>query len=89
MTVVMELDHRRDAADAATFNVGGRSRFGSWEYGAMMDVSEQTGIADSWIIQLQPHTWLEDRFRNVAGPHTILPNERQGSQAILVTGLPR
>lgn len=89
MRVVMELDHRRDAADAATFNVGARSRFGSWEYGAMIDVSKETGIADAFVIQLQPHTWLEERFRNVAGPHTVLPNERQGSQAILVTGLPR
>ena len=89
MRVVMELDHRRDAADAAPFNVGARSRFGSWEYGAMIDVSKETGIADAFVIQLQPHTWLEERFRNVAGPHTVLPNERQGSQAILVTGLPR
>ena len=85
MRVVMELDHRRSGDPI----LGGNSRFGSWEYGAMIDVSKETGIADAFIIQLQPHTWLEDRFRNVAGPHTALPNERQGSQAILVTGLPR
>ena len=89
MRVVMELDHRRTAADAAKYNVGGPSRFGSWEYGAMLDASRELGIPDAFVIAVQPHTWLDERFRNVAGPHTALPNERQGSQLIVVTGLPR
>lgn len=87
--VVVELDHRRTAPDAAKYNVGGESRFGSWEYGAMIDASRELGIPDAFVIAVQPHTWLDDRFRNVAGPHTALPNERQGSQLLVVTGLPR
>jgi hypothetical protein len=87
--VVMELDHRRTAPDAAKYNVGGDSRFGSWEYGAMIDASRELGIPDAFVIAIQPHTWLDERFRNVAGPHTALPNERQGSQLLVVTGLPR
>ncbi len=90
LRVVMELDHRRTAVDAAKYNVGSAAaRFGSWEYGAMIDVSNEVGIRDAFALMIQPHTWLDDRFRNVAGPHTALPNERQGSQVLLVTGLPR
>jgi hypothetical protein len=90
LQVVMELDHRRTATDATKWNVGtGLSRNGSWEYGAMVDVSNETGIRDAFLIALQPHTWLDDRFLRVAGPHPVLPNERQGSSLILVTGLPR
>jgi hypothetical protein len=87
--VVMELDHRRTAADAAKFNAGTTvSRFGAWEYGAMVDLKPVTG-ADAFLLAIQPHTWLDDRFLNVAGPHTRLPGERQGSQLVVVTGLPR
>ena len=92
LRVVMELDHRREAGDAATFNVGGASRFGTWEYGAMLDASKETGIKDAFIIMLQPHTWLDNRLLRVAGVHPntqLNANERQASQAILVTGLPR
>ncbi len=85
---VMELDHRREAADAAKYNVGGASRFGSWEFGAMIDVSDQIGVRDAFIIAIQPHTWRGDRYRAVDGG-TLRPNENQASQLIVVTGLPR
>jgi hypothetical protein len=94
LQVVMELDHRRTAADAAKYNRNTStgepqtSRFGSWEYGAMLDMRPTTGV-DAFLIAVQPHTWVDARFRNVAGPHTALPNEWQGSQLIVVTGLPR
>lgn len=90
--VVMELDHRRDVpVDAAKYLSGG-SRLGSWEYGAMIDVSKDTGLRDAFLISIQPHSWREARFLRIAGthPNTTLNNtENQGSQMILVTGLPR
>ncbi len=85
---VIELDHRRTAADAAKYNVGGQSRFGSWEYGAMIDVSEQVGINDTFVICVQPHTWTGDKYKGVDGG-TKRPNEQQASQLIMVKGLPR
>lgn len=92
MKVVMELDHRRTvAADAATYR-SATSTFGSWEYGAMTDVSTETGIRDAFLIQIQPHTWREPRFLRIAGTHpnpSLNTSENQGSQTILVTGLPR
>ncbi|MGH7718726.1 MAG: hypothetical protein ACREON_07780 [Gemmatimonadaceae bacterium] len=85
LRVVMELDHRRSEAK---YNVGGASTFGSWEYGAMLDISEQTGIAGSFLLAIQPHTWRDARFKGVDGG-TIRPNEDQGSQVLVVTGLER
>ncbi|MCU0635605.1 MAG: PhoX family protein [Gemmatimonadaceae bacterium] len=100
LRVAMELDHRRTAADANRFNVGRSgsgpsavysprtSTFGSWEYGAMIDVSTEIGIPDAFIISIQPHTWIGRRYQNADGG-TLRPNEDQASQMILVTGLPR
>jgi hypothetical protein len=81
------VDPRRTAADAATYNVGGLSKFGQWEFGAMIDVSETIGIPNSFVISLQPHTWIGDKYKNADGG-TLRPNENQASQMILVTGVP-
>ncbi len=98
--VVMELDHRRDTPEQDRFNIGRsgsgptavysprRSTFGSWEYGAMIDVSSQIGVPDAFIIALQPHSWIGRRYQNADGG-TLRPNEDQASMMILVTGLPR
>jgi hypothetical protein len=98
--VAMELDHRREGADRDRFNVTRSgsgptavysprvSTFGSWEYGAMIDVSTEIGIPDSFIIALQPHTWIGRRYQNADGG-TLRPTEDQASMMILVTGIPR
>lgn len=85
---VIELDHRRMATDAALYNVGGSSRFGSWEYGAMIDISSTIGIPNTFMICVQPHTWTGDKYKGVDGG-TLRPNENQASQLIIVKGLPR
>ncbi|MBO0939527.1 hypothetical protein J2I47_23460 [Fibrella sp. HMF5335] len=89
------LDHRRTATDAAKYNVGGLSKFGTWEYGAMIDVSETIGIPDAFIISLQPHTWIGDQYLGPDGgklrsvKSTSDVSNQQASQLILVRGLPR
>ena len=101
---VVVLDHRRNEADADKYNgaaaisgypapVAGKSGFGSWEYGAMIDVSETIGIPNTFIVSLQPHTWIDTKYQGVDGG--VLRNvstdvtARQASQLILVKGLPR
>ncbi|MCU0421058.1 MAG: hypothetical protein MUC38_15530 [Cyclobacteriaceae bacterium] len=95
---VLVTDHRRDQADAAKYNVGpfggypqpvaDRSGYGTWEYGAMIDISKEIGIEDTYAICIQPHTWLSDDFKGVDGG-TLRPNERQGSQVVIIKGLPK
>ena len=61
---------------------------GSWEYGALIDVSETIGIPDTFMLSIQSHSWKTDAFKGVDGG-TIRPNENQGSQVILIKGLAR
>jgi hypothetical protein len=88
LKVAVELDHRRTAADAAKYNVGGASALGSWEYGALIDVSEQLGIDDTFLLSIQPHSWNGDRYKNVDGGNGR-PNENQASQIVVIKGLAR
>ncbi len=88
LKVVMELDHRRDDPK---YNVGGPGRLGSWEYGAMLDVSDLLSASakgGTFLIAIQPHTWRGEQYRNPDGG-VLRPNENQASQMIVVTGLPR
>jgi hypothetical protein len=88
LKVAFELDHRRDAEDAAKYNVGGTSSYGDWEYGAMVDISDLTGIPGTFSINIQPHTWTGEAYKNPDGG-SIRPDEDQASQMIIVKGLPR
>jgi hypothetical protein len=88
LKVVVELDHRRTAADAAKYNVGGMSKFGDWEYGALIDVSDQLGIDDTFMLSVQPHSWTGDKYLSPDGG-TNRPKENQASQILVLKGLPR
>jgi hypothetical protein len=88
LKVVLELDHRRTATDAAKYNVGGTSNFGDWEFGALIDVSDQLGTADTFLLSVQPHTWTGDKYKGVDGGNGR-PNENQASQIVLIKGLAR
>ena len=100
---VIELDHRRTQTDGARYNIrrtgtgatatyapiaNNASAFGSWEYGAMEDVSELLGQPNTFLVAIQPHTWIGARYRGVDGG-TLRPNEDQASQLVLIKGLPR
>lgn len=85
---VMELDHRRTATDAAKYNVGGTSVKGSWEYGALIDISDEVGLPNTFSLCIQPHTWTDNRFRGIDGG-SKRTSEAQGSEVLIVKGLPR
>ena len=84
-SIVMELDHKRGDAK---YNTAGPSTFGSWEFGAMVDISDVVDIDDTFLIAIQPHTWNGAKYRGVDGG-TLRANEQQASQMIVVKGLPR
>lgn len=91
LNVVTELDHQRTAVDADRYNVGGTSRFGSWEYGSVTDVTDLLGSPNggtTLMVAIQPHTWTGAKYRAPDGGATRA-NEQQASQMILLTGLPR
>jgi hypothetical protein len=93
LKVVVELDHRRTAADAAKYNVVSSrvpnpSEKGVWEYGALIDVSEQLGIDDTFLLSVQPHSWSGEKYKGKDGG-SGRPKEDQASQIVLIKGLAR
>jgi secreted PhoX family phosphatase len=85
---VFELDHRRTAPDAAKYNVGGLSAKGSWEYGALIDISDVVHVPNTFTLCIQPHSWTDSRFAGVDGGSKRV-NEKQGSQVVIIQGLPK
>ncbi|MDJ1484310.1 hypothetical protein QNI16_27685 [Cytophagaceae bacterium YF14B1] len=91
---VLELDHHRTAADKEKYNRANdgvtyaESTYGSWEFGALVDASDLLGIQDAFILCVQPHTWKGERYKN-PDKGTKTPSEMQGSEILVVKGLPR
>jgi len=77
----------------------GRLGIGEWEYGAMLDVSNETGRPGTFLVCVQSHTWRQGGanpgrdFRNpdrgtlpaAAGP----TNLGEGSYVLVLTNVPR
>ena len=91
---VLELDHRRTAADKEKYNQNtaatsySESTKGSWEYGALIDVSDMVGYADTFVLSVQPHTWRGVKYKGSDGGTKRL-DENQASQLVVIKGLPR
>lgn len=83
---VFELDHFRDNADAVA--IYGDAAKGGWEYGAMLDVSDILGIPNTFTLNIQVHSWKSDAFKGVDGG-SLATNFNEGSQIVVVSGLPR
>jgi hypothetical protein len=80
---IFEVDHRRTDA-----KFGGQSPTGSWENSGMIDISDQLGMPGTFLIGVQAHSWHNARFRGVDGG-ALRTTEDQGSQLLVLTGLPR
>ena len=86
LKVVFEIDHKRN--DSNNKYMGTNSAKGSWEYGGLIDISYETGVENLFMLCVQPHTWRKDAFLNPDGG-SIRVKENQGSQIVLIKGLPR
>ncbi|AII53585.1 hypothetical protein [Hymenobacter sp. APR13] len=90
---VLELDHRRTEADKDKYNVTGTaytpaaSTKGSWEYGALMDVSDVLGQPNTFALCIQPHSWRAQKYKD-GGAKPNNGND-QASQVVILSGLPR
>jgi hypothetical protein len=83
LKVVLELDHRRTDP-----KYGATATKGNWEYGALVDISDVIGIPNTFTLSVQPHTWLSDSFKGKDGG-VAKKDEKQGSQILVLKGLPR
>ncbi|WP_348812574.1 hypothetical protein [Flavobacterium maritimum] len=79
----MTMNHKRtDATWNATYNQTGETRFGSWEYGAMEDISEIIGVPNTFILNVHPHTWQKDAFLNADG--SGVNTNKEGGQTVII-----
>ncbi|RRB17566.1 hypothetical protein [Larkinella knui] len=95
----LEMNHRRsDAEFQKKFNLIGHQGISTWEYGAMTDISEVVGISNTFLINLQPHTWRDTKFVNADGSSitkdvniydNAIGNMGEGGQIVLVRGVPK
>lgn len=85
----INMKHNRgDAAWQTAYNQSGHlQKFGSWEFGAMEDISDIIGIPGTFAVNIHSHTWQNDKFKNAdkAGVNT----NKEGGQIVIIKGVQR
>jgi hypothetical protein len=88
---VLELVVRQDLDPSGSTGFSG-------EFGALEDISDKIGVPNTFLLNLQPHYWESDDFKNVDGHDmetnaTAIANgareDDQGGQIVILRGLPR
>ena len=89
LTPAFETNLFRDNAELSDYFGSTDARYGAWEYGSMLDITEELGQSEpTFLLCIQSHTWQRDEFKGVDGG-SIRPDENQGSQIVVVRGLDR
>ncbi len=79
---VLELVVRQDLAENGSTGISG-------EFGSLIDISDKVGIANTFILAVQPHYWTNESFKNLDGHHHAINENNESSQIVLLKGLPR
>jgi hypothetical protein len=69
--------------NGTSFNI-----LGDWETSGLIDISDVIGIPNTFTVSVQSHSWLNDRFKNPDGG-SKRPDEKEGSQIVVIKGLQR
>ncbi|CCH54805.1 hypothetical protein BN8_04011 [Fibrisoma limi BUZ 3] len=96
---VLEMNHRRaESTFNAKYNSTNVPNLGSWEYGAMLDISDIIGVPNTFLVNLHVHTWRDMKFSNADGSSVTKAvsisdgatgSYTEGGQTIIVRGLAR
>jgi hypothetical protein len=71
------------------YNPTSDMRFGLWEHGAMVDISDIIGVSGAFTINIHPHTWVEnDKFLNPSKA-TSVQAYKAGGQTLIITNVPK
>ncbi len=83
------LDLKNKTLGSSKFNPTNDQRFATWEHGAMIDISDIIGEANTFLINIHAHTWVEgDRFLNPSKAVSVQPY-KSGGQTLILRGVPR
>ncbi len=84
----LTMNHKRqDVTWNTTYNQSGEMRFGSWEYGAMEDISDVIGVPNTFLVNVHPHTWQKDAFKNADG--SGVSTNKEGGQTVIIRNVQR
>ncbi|WP_348797451.1 alkaline phosphatase PhoX [Flavobacterium adhaerens] len=80
----LTMNHKReDATWNETYNtLGGTMKLGSWEYGAMQDISDVIGVPNTFLVNIHPHTWQKDTFQFADG--SKVSSNKEGGQTVII-----
>ena len=85
---MLEMNHRRtETAFNTKYNSVNLPNLSSWEYGAMMDISDVVGQSNTFLVNIHPHTWQDARFRDPDGSGNALNTSTEGGQVLIVRGI--
>ena len=83
---MIQMNHRRnDMAFNSKYNSVGNNSLSTWEYGAMIDISDIVGIPETFMINIHPHTWQDDKYKGADG--SGLSTNKEGGQTVIVRGI--
>ncbi|KAA0128532.1 hypothetical protein FY557_08090 [Chryseobacterium sp. SN22] len=75
--------NRNDAAWQTAYNQSGQlTKWGSWEYGAMIDISDIIGVPNTFAVNIHSHTWQKDAFANADGAG--VNTNKEGGQTLII-----
>lgn len=83
---MLQMNHRRnDATFNAKYNSVGNNSLSTWEYGAMIDISDIVGIPETFMVNIHPHTWQDPKYKGADG--SGLSTNMEGGQTVIVRGV--
>lgn len=85
----LNMKHNRDnAAWQTAYNQSGAlTKFGSWEFGAMEDISDIIGVPNTFMVNIHSHTWQKDAFKNADGAG--VNTNKEGGQTVIIRNVQR
>ncbi len=89
--IFMDMKHKDAEMLNTKYNPAGTNqlKYGIWEHGAMVDISDVVGIPGTFTINIHAHTWVEDnRFLNPSGA-TSVQSYKSGGQTLILKNVPR
>ena len=92
--IFMDMTHGDTAMLNSKYNPAvatntNRLKFGAWEHGAMVDISDVIGVPGTFTINIHSHTWVEDnKFLNPSKA-TSVQSYKSGGQTLILKNVPR
>jgi hypothetical protein len=53
----------------------------------MYDVSGTIGVPNTFLLNIHPHTWQEERFKDADG--TAITGNKEGGQVVILKNVPK